>query len=172
MWNVLQALSLFTKTHCIPSCVMKLAWKSIQPEGEAKYFEVVVNSLIHKNLVDGSTYGRLKLHDLVVEYLELKKPIDLITILCDQEGKLKQGRKLLAIFLLLYGKKNVISHVKMLFFQANVVIRDIFSVPLSLYVLLDNDAENVILAIFQVYNITQQDVKALLNLCMLMNIKH
>jgi hypothetical protein len=29
----------------------------------------------------------------------VKKPIDLVTILCDQEGELKQGRELLAIFL-------------------------------------------------------------------------
>jgi hypothetical protein len=61
----------------------------MQLERETKYFEVVVNSLIHKNLVDGFADGSLRLHDLVVEYLELKKPIDLITILCDQEGELK-----------------------------------------------------------------------------------
>jgi hypothetical protein len=73
----------------------------------------VVNSLIQKNLVDGSTYGSLRLHDLVGEYLELKKPIDLVTIFCDQEGELKQGRELLTIFLLLYGKEND-GHVKML----------------------------------------------------------
>jgi hypothetical protein len=91
MWSVLQALSLFP--YDVLSCVVKLAWKSMQPEGEAKYFEAVVNSLIHKNLVDGSAYGDLRLHDLVLEYLELKKPINLVTILCDQEGELKQGRE-------------------------------------------------------------------------------
>jgi hypothetical protein len=54
MWNLLQALSLFSTTRFLPRCVMKLAWKSRQPEGEIEYFEVVVNSVIHKNLVDGS----------------------------------------------------------------------------------------------------------------------
>ncbi len=71
----------------------------MQLEGKTKYFEVVVNSLIHKNLVDGSADGCLTLHNLVGEYLELKKPIDFVTILYDQEGELKQGRELLAIFL-------------------------------------------------------------------------
>jgi hypothetical protein len=71
----------------------------MQPEGKTKYFEVVVNSLIHKNLVDGSADGCLTLHNLVGEYLELKKPIDFVTILYDQEGELKQGKELLAVFL-------------------------------------------------------------------------
>jgi hypothetical protein len=92
MWSVLQALSLFYRGSNVPNSVVKLVWKSMQPEGEAEYFEVVVNSLIHKNLVDGSIDGSLILHDLVREYLELKKkPIDFVTIICDQEGKLKQG---------------------------------------------------------------------------------
>jgi hypothetical protein len=65
----------------------------MQLEGEAEYFETVVNSFIHKNLVDGFVDGFLTLHDLVGEYLELKKkPIDLVTIICDQEGELKQER--------------------------------------------------------------------------------
>jgi hypothetical protein len=51
----------------------------------------------------------------VGEYLELKKKhIDLVTILCDQEGELKQGMELLAIFLSIYGQKNVIIHVDIL----------------------------------------------------------
>jgi len=167
MWNVLQALSLFKNEQGPPSCVVKLAWKSMQLEGEAEYFEAVVNSLIHKNLVDVSEeeYLRLRLHDLVVEYLELKKPIDLVTILCDQEGKLKQGRELFAIFLAIYGKKNVKTHVKLLLRQAHVVFDEISkSFKFWLHNLLDSDAENAILAVFQVYKATQQDAKALLHL--------
>jgi len=164
MWNVLQALSLFWRWS-IPSCVVKLAWKSMQLEGEGEYFEAVVNSLIHKNLVDGSTDGYLKLHDLVREYLELKKPIDLITILFDQEGELKQGRELLAIFLSTYGKENDKVHVKVLLWRAGAVFYEIcIHNPLWLYHLLDSDAENSILAIFQLYKATQQDAKALLHL--------
>jgi hypothetical protein len=112
MWSVLQALSLFCND--VPSCVVKLAWKSMQPQGEAEYFEAMVDSLIHTNLVDRSAYGYLRLHGLVREYVELKKPIDLVTILCDQEGEFKQGRELLAICLSLYGKENVKVYVKML----------------------------------------------------------
>jgi hypothetical protein len=62
MWNVLHALSLFFKRWHIPSYVVKLAWKSMQPEGKAKYFEIVVNSLIHKNPIDGSIDEVLELH--------------------------------------------------------------------------------------------------------------
>ncbi len=164
MWNVLQALSLFWRL-LIPSCVVKLAWKSMQLEGEGEYFEAVVNSLIHKNLVDGSTDGYLKLHDLVREYLELKKPIDLVTILCDQEGELKQGRELLAIFLSIYGKKNEQVHVKVLLWRFGAVFPEMFEDhEFWLAELLDSDAENAILAIFQLYKATQQDAKALLHL--------
>jgi hypothetical protein len=164
MWNVLQALSLFSKWELVPSEVVKLAWKSMQPEGEAKYFEAVVNSLIHMNLVDGSTNVFLTLHHLVVEYVELKKPIDLVTILCDQEGELKQGRELLAIFLFIYGKKNDDNHVKMLLWQAGADFNEIFIFQFSVHALLDSDAENAILAIFQLYKATEQDAKALLHL--------
>jgi len=164
MWNVLQALSLFSKRVPVPSCVVKLAWKSMQPEGEAEYFEAVVNSLIHKNLVDESVDEYLELHDLVCEYVELKKPIDLVTILCDQEGELKQGRELLAIFLFIYGKKNDDNHVKMLLWQAGADFNEIFIFQFSVHALLDSDAENAILAIFQLYKATQQDAKALLHL--------
>jgi hypothetical protein len=164
MWNVLQALSLFSRGQNIPSCVVKLAWKSMQPEGETQYFEDVVNSLIHKNLVDGSADGSLRLHDLVVEYLEVKKPIDLVTILCDQEGELKQGRELLAIFLSLYGKQNIRVHVKVLLWGTGAVFHGTYFVDLWLHKLLDSDAENAILAVFQLYKATQQDVKALLHL--------
>jgi hypothetical protein len=158
MWSVLQALSLFANLQFLPSCVVKLAWKSMQPE-EAEYFEAVVNSLIHKNLVDGSAYGYLRLHDLVREYVELKKPIDLITILCDQEGELKQGRELLAIFLSIYGKQ--CAHAKMLLWQIGAVFDVIY---IDLYELLDSDAENAILAVYQLYKATQQDAKVLLHL--------
>jgi hypothetical protein len=162
MWNVLQALSLFCSGSRIPSCVVKLAWKSMQPEGETEYFEAVVNSLIHKNLVDGSATGRfLTLHDLVLEYLELKKPIDLVTILCDQEGELKQGMELLAVFLSIYGKQNVVTHVQVLLWRAGAVFHE--DIPFLLYNLLDSDAENAILAVFQLYKATQQDAKVLLN---------
>jgi len=164
MWNVLQALSLFSKWELLPSEVVKLAWKSMQPEGEAKYFEPVVNSLIHMNLVDGSTNVFLTLHHLMVEYVELKKPIDLVTILCDQEGKLKQGRELLAIFLSIYGKESVITHVKVLLWRAGAVFDEIFNHQYLLDVLLDTDAENAILAVFQLYKATQQDAKVLLHL--------
>ncbi len=164
MWNVLQALSLFSKWELVPSEVVKLAWKSMQPEGEAKYFEAVVNSLIHMNLVDGSTNVFLTLHHLVVEYVELKKPIDLVTILCDQEGKLKRGRELLAIFLSIYGKESVITHVKVLLWRAGAVFDEIFNHQYLLDVLLDTDAENAILAVFQLYKATQQDAKVLLHL--------
>jgi hypothetical protein len=34
-WNVLQALLLFSRGEDILSYVMKLAWKNMQPEGEA-----------------------------------------------------------------------------------------------------------------------------------------
>jgi hypothetical protein len=113
MWSVLQALSLFNMGLDVPSSVVKLAWKSMQPEGEAEYFEAMVNTLIHKNLVDEYIFAKyLRLHDLVGEYLELKKPIDLVTILCDQEGELKQGKELLAVFLSIYGKQR--AYVKML----------------------------------------------------------
>jgi len=162
MWSVLQALSLFSTKYILSSCVVKLAWKSMQPEGKTKYFEAMVNSLIHKNLVDGYGDGFLSLHDLVVEYLELKKPIDLITILCDQEGKLKQGRELLAIFLLNYGKENDKAHVKMLLWQVGAIFDEIFHPYLLLDYLLDSDVENAILATFQLYKVTQQDAKALL----------
>jgi hypothetical protein len=164
MWSVLQALSLFRRSW-IPSSVVKLAWTSMQLEGEGEYFEAVVNSLIHKNLVDGSTDGYLKLHDLVREYLESKKPIDLVTILCDQEGELKQGRELLAVFLSIYGKKNEQVHVKVLLWRAGAVFPKIFGyVQFLLHELLDSDAENAILAVFQPYKATQQDAKALLHL--------
>jgi hypothetical protein len=160
MWNVLQALSLFA-TWNIPNRVVKLAWKSMQPEGKTEYFEAVVNSLIHKNLVDGSPYGYLKLHDLVLEYLELKKPIDVVTILCDQEGELKQGRELLAIFLSIYGKQSVLA--KMLLWQTGAMF-DSITIDDKLHDLLDTDAENAILAVYQLYKATQQDAKALLYL--------
>jgi hypothetical protein len=163
MWSVLQARSLFAN-YTIPSCVVKLAWKSMQPKGETEYFEAVVNSLIQKNLVDGSIDVGLILHDLVAEYLELKKPIDLVTILCDQEGKLKQERKLLAVFLAIYGKNNVQTQVKVLLWQADAVFDEIFNFQYSLYRFLDSDAENAILAVFQLYKATQQDAKALLHL--------
>jgi hypothetical protein len=162
MWNVLQALSLFRSAYRIPSCVVKLAWKSMQPEGEAKYFEAVVNSLIHKNLVDGSADEDLSLHDLVGEYVELNKPIDLVTILCDEEGELKQGREFLAIFLHIYGKVNDEDPFKILSRAGAVVPHD--SLVFSLHWLLDSGAENAILAIFQLYKATQQDAKALLHL--------
>jgi len=58
MWNVLHAFSLFFKRWHIPSYVVKLAWKSMQPKGEAKYFEIVV----HRNLIDGSIDEVLELH--------------------------------------------------------------------------------------------------------------
>jgi hypothetical protein len=157
MWSVLQALSLFS--YDVLSCVVKLAWKSMQLEGEAEYFEAVVNSLIHKNLVDGSAYGGLNLHHLVREYVELKKPIDLVTILCDPEGELKQGRELLGIFLSIYGKQK--AHAKMLLWQIGAVFDEIY---IDLYELLDSDAENAILAVYQLYKATQQDAKALLRL--------
>jgi hypothetical protein len=163
MWNVLQALSLFSSVRRIPSCVVKLAWKHMQPKGEAEYFEAVVDSLIHKNLVDGSAYGGLRLHDLVLEYLELKKPIDLVTILCDQEGDLKQGRELLAIFLSIYGKQS--AHAKMLLWQIGAIFDEMLSeYVFGLHELLDSDAENAILAVYQLYKATQQDAKALLHL--------
>jgi len=160
MWNVLQALSLFP-TWDIPSRLVKLAWKSMQPEGKTENFEAVVNSLIHKNLVDGSAYGYLRLHDLVLEYLELKKPIDVVTILCDQEGELKQGRELLAIFLSIYGKQCV--HAKMLLWQTSAMFDEI-TIDDKLHDLLDTDAENAILAVYQLYKATRQDAKALLYL--------
>jgi hypothetical protein len=164
-WSVLQALSLFCYGWNVPSGVVKLAWKSMQPEGEAEYFEAVVNSLIHKNLVDGSAYESLRLHDLVVEYLELKKPIELVTILCDQEGELKQGMELLAVFLSIYGKRNVVTHVKVLLWRAGAVLDKIFiDRNFCLHRLLDSDAENAILVVFQLYKATQQDAKALLYL--------
>jgi hypothetical protein len=163
MWNVLQALSLFSRGQNIPSCVVKLAFKSMQPEGETEYFEVVVNSLIHKNLVDGSADDYLRLHDLVVEYLELKKPIDLVTILCDQ-GELKQGRELLAIFLALYGKQNIKGHVTVLLWGTGAVFPKRYHVDFWVHYLLESDAENAILALFELYKATQQDVKALLHL--------
>jgi len=163
MWGVLQALSLFSR-ESIPRRVVKLAWKSMQPEGETKYFEAVVNSLIHKDLIDtGFTDGYLRLHDLVREYLESKKPIDLVTILCDQEGELKQGRELLAVFLLIYGKENDKVHVKVLLWRAGAVFHGTF-LDYCLARLLDSDAENAILATFQLYKATQQDAKALLHL--------
>jgi hypothetical protein len=133
----------------------------MQPEGEAEYFEAVVDSLIHKNLVDVSANGDLRLLDLVLEYLELKKPIDLVTILCDQEGELKQGKELLAVFLSIYGKQNV--HVKMLLWRTGAVFNE-KSPGYWLHELLDTNAENAILAIFQLYKATQQDAKALLDL--------
>jgi len=161
MWSVLQALSLFSND--VPSCVVKLAWKSMQPEGEAEYFEAVVHSLIHKNLVDVSAYGHLRLHDLVLEYLELKKRIDLVTILCDQEGELKQGRELLAIFLSIHGKQS--AHAKMLLWQIGAIFDEMLSdYDVWLHELLDSDAENAILAVYQLYKATQQDAKALLHL--------
>jgi hypothetical protein len=165
MWNVLQALSLFTRECILPSSVVKLAWKNMQLEeqvGQVEYFEVVVNTLIHKNLVDGSVDGSLTLHDLVGEYLEWKKPIDLFTILCDQGGELKQGRELLAIFLSIYGKQS--AHVKMLLWRAGAVFDEILRLHYLLHHLLDSDAENAILAVFQLYKATQQDAKALLHL--------
>ncbi|CAM6043671.1 unnamed protein product [Sphagnum compactum] len=161
LWSVLQAVSLF-KWSIVPISVVKLAWKSMQPEGEAEYFEAVVNSLIHKNLVDAFADEFLRLHDLVHEYLELKKPIDLATILCDQEGELKQGRELLAVFLSIYGKQS--ARVKVLLWRAGVVFTEIFTHGFLLHKLLDSDAENAILAIFQLYKATQQDAKALLHL--------
>jgi hypothetical protein len=161
MWSALQALSLF-RTLFLPSCVVKLAWKSMQLEGEIEYFEAVVNSLIHKNLVDGSEDGYLRWHDLVVEYLELKKPLDLVTILCDQEGELKQGMELLAVFLSMYVKRNVLTHLKVLLWRAGAIFHE--DIPISLHKLLDSDAENAILAVFQLYKATQQDAKVLLNL--------
>jgi len=134
----------------------------MQPEGEAEYFEAVVNSLINKELVDGSADGHLKLHDLVGEYVELKKPIDLVTILCDEEGKLKEGRKLLAVFLSIHGKNHVDNHNRVLLWQAGAVFDENFTSNHWLHKLLDSDAENAILAIFQLYKATQQDAKALL----------
>jgi hypothetical protein len=173
MWSVLQALSLFffSMWEGPSSCVVKLAWKSMQPEGETEYFEAVVNSLIHKNLVDlvdGSADG-LRLHDLVVEYVELKTPMDLFSILCDQEGELKQGMELLAIFLSIDGKQNIRNHVKVLLWRAGAVFHDFlldndFENDYLLSYLLDSDAENAILAVFQLYKATQQDAKALLHL--------
>jgi hypothetical protein len=143
----------------------EVGMESMQPEGEAEYFEAVVNSLIHKNLVDGSVDGSLTLHDLVCEYLESKKkPIDLITIIFDQEGKLKQGKELSAIFLSIYGDWKVKAHVEMLLWQAGAVCAQRYDLELSLHELLDSDAENAILVVYQLYKATQQDVKALLHL--------
>jgi len=102
----------------------------------------------------------LKLHDLVGEYVELKKPIDLVTILCDEEGKLKEGRKLLAVFLSIHGK-NFFDN-KVLLLQAGGGWDENFTCNHWLHKLLDSDAENAILAIFELYKATQQDVKALL----------
>jgi hypothetical protein len=164
MWSVLQALSLFISSAVIlPSSVVKLAWKSMQPEGETGYFEAVVNSLIYKNLVDGSAEGDLRLHDLVGEYVESEKPIDLVTILCDQEGELKQGRELLAIFLSIYGKQNYRVLCKLLLSQAGAVFHHMCH-RYFLHELLDSDAENAILAVFELNKATQQDAKALLHL--------
>ncbi len=164
MWSVLQALSLFISSAVIlPSSVVKLAWKSMKPEGETGYFEAVVNSLIYKNLVDGSADGDLRLHDLVGEYVESEKPIDLVTILCDQEGELKQGRELLAIFLSIYGKQNYRVLCKLLLSQAGAVFH-YMSLHHFLHELLDSDAENAILAVFELNKATQQDAKALLHL--------
>jgi hypothetical protein len=106
----------------------------------------------------------LTLHDLVREYLELKKkPIDLTTIICDQEGELKQGRELLAIFLSIYGKTNVMILVNIMLWQANAISYKI-DFKYFLHELLDSDAENAILVVYQLYKATQQDVKALLHL--------
>jgi hypothetical protein len=164
MWSVLQAFTLFNHILGVPSNVVKLAWKSMQPEGEAEYFEAVVNSLIHKNLVDGSVDGALILHDLVREYLELKKkPIDLVTIICDQEGKLKQGRELSAIFLSIYGKRSVRILVRIMLEEAGAVFNEKY-LKWMLEHLLDTNAENAILAVFQLSKATQQDAKALLHL--------
>jgi hypothetical protein len=164
MWSVLQALSLFNSSGPIlPSSVVKFAWKSMQPEGKTNYFEAVVNSFIQKNLVDGSANGHLRLHDLVGEYVELKKPIDLVTILCDQEGELKQGRELLAIFLLLYGKYDDEIPYRVLLSQAGAVFHHMYGLY-YLHELLDSDVENAILAVFELYKATQQDAKALLHL--------
>jgi hypothetical protein len=164
MWSVLQALSLFNMGLDVPSSVVKLAWKSMQPEGEAEYFEAMVNTLIHKNLVDEYIFAKyLRLHDLVGEYLELKKPIDLVTILCDQEGELKQGKELLAVFLSIYGKQR--AYVKMLLWRTGAVFTEIsYNCNGGLHELLDSGAENAILAIYQLYKATQQDAKALLHL--------
>jgi hypothetical protein len=95
--------------------------------------------------------------------LELKKPIDLVTILCDQEGELKQGMELLAAILSMYAKHNVATHVKVLLWRAGAVFHEV-SFDLWLHELLDSDAENAILAIFQLYKATQQDAKVLLHL--------
>jgi hypothetical protein len=164
MWSVLQALSLFISSAVIlPSSVVKLAWKSMQPEGETKYFEALVNSLIHKNLVDGFADRHLRLHHLVGEYVEWEKPIDLVTILCDQEGELKQGRELLAIFLSIYGKPNDKVPFRLLLSRAGAVFHHKYK-RFWLHELLDSDAENAILAVFELYKATQQDAKALLHL--------
>jgi hypothetical protein len=172
MWSVLQALSLLRRGRDVPNSVVKLVWKSMRPEGEAAYFEAVVNSLIHKNLVDGSEDGSLTLHDLVREYLEVKKkPIDLITIICDQEGKLKQGRELLAIFLSLYAYRSIIILVDMVLGQAGAGFNEDYHLAWMYdhlawmyHNLLDTDAENAILAVYQLSKATQQDAKALLHL--------
>jgi hypothetical protein len=165
MLNVLHALTLFHSAFDVPSNVVKLAWKSMQHEGEAEYFEAVVNSLIHKSLVNGSVDGSLTLHDLVREYLELKKkPIDLITIICDQEGKLKQGTELLAVFLSIRGQISVGTLVPIMFEQVGVVFNGKHHIEWMLHYLLDTDAENAILAVYQFSKATQQDAKALLHL--------
>ncbi|CAM6001446.1 unnamed protein product [Sphagnum balticum] len=164
MWSLLQAFSLFITGCDVPSSVVKLAWKSMQPEGKAEYFEAVVNTLIHKNLIDESISGEyLRLHDLVGEYVESKNPNDLVTILCDEEeGKLKQGRELLAVFLSIYGKKD--AYVKMLLWRIGVDLYEISVADYKLHFFLDSAAENAILAIYQLYKATQQDAKALLRL--------
>jgi hypothetical protein len=71
---------------------------------------------------------------------------------------------LLAIFLSIHGKENDEVHVKVLLWQAGAVFYEIIiHHRVLLDVLLDSDAENSILAAFQLYKATQQDAKALLH---------
>jgi hypothetical protein len=67
---------------------------------------------------------------------------------------LKQGRELLAIFLSLYGKKNI--KFQVFLWRTSDVFHGTYVGDFWLHLLLGSDAENAILAVFQLYKAMQR----------------
>jgi hypothetical protein len=119
MENILRTLSLFEEwgweRRC-PAIVVHLAWSYLQPQGEISHFQMLLNCLIARNLVDDSLsmgycemflqdsweFKDLRLHQLVKEYVSMKlHAIDICNVLEKGSQELAMERKkiMLATFL-------------------------------------------------------------------------
>ncbi|KAH8963228.1 hypothetical protein BDL97_05G142000 [Sphagnum fallax] len=176
MENILRTISLL-HWQC-PTIVVHLVWSYLQPQGEISHFQMLLNHLIARNLVDNSYLGwesskiflldswefkPLRLHELVKEYVLRKlDAIDICTVLEKGSQELFMERKkfLLATFLPICETRHTNLELALSlgqFYYRNWKEDQLFT-------LLGTEAQNAILLASKPHKVTQEDVNALLHL--------